>query len=138
LLKLWDDLTADESGQTIDEPLCLKVVLFSRAILDVTSDQTSNLLQACDLGVSKIQMWCIVYHTNSASSIFVHIMNRDRCEELDLLIVMMIVLREITDDTSGAVGNNVGSIDHTSLSQAQAQHLCLPLTLVSTNPALSL
>jgi hypothetical protein len=64
-------------------------------------------------------------------------MNRDRCEELDLLIVMMIVLREITYDTSGAVGNNIGSIDDTSLSQAQAQHLCLPLTLVDTNPALS-
>jgi hypothetical protein len=137
LLKLWDDLTADESGQTIDEPLCLKVVLFSRAILDVTGNQISNLLHARDLGVSKIQMWRIVYHTNSASSIFVHIMNRDRCEELDLLIVMMIVLREITDDTSGAVGNNIGSIDDTSLSQAQAQHLCLPLTLVDTNPALS-
>lgn len=138
LLKVRDDLTADESGQTIDKPLCLKMVLFGRALLDATSNQISNLLHACDLAVSKIPMWRLVYYTNSASSIFVHIMNRDRCEELDLLVVIMIVLPEITYDTTGAVGNNVGSIDDMSLSQAQAQHLYLPVTLININPALSI
>lgn len=138
LLKVRDDLTADESGQTLDKPLCLKVVLFSRFILDVTSNQISNFLHACDLAVSKTQMWRLIYHTNSAHSIFVYIINRDRCKELDLLVVRRIVLCEITYDTSGAVSNNIGSIDDTTISQAQAQHLCLPVTLVNTNPAPSL
>jgi hypothetical protein len=137
LLKVRDGLTADESGQTIDEPLCLKVMLFSRAILDSTSDQVRNLLHACNLAISKSRMCRLIYNTNSANSIFVHIMDRDRGEEVDHLVVMMIVLREITYDASGAVGNNVGSVDDMSLNQAQAQHLYLALNLpVNAKPLL--
>jgi hypothetical protein len=130
VLKARDDLTADKRGQTIDEPLCLKVVLFGRAILDGTSDQTCNLLHASDLAISKIRMWCFVNDTNSTNRIFVHTMDRDSCEELDQGVVRMTVLREITYDASGAVGNDAGSIHAMSLNQAQAQHLYMLVNLI--------
>lgn len=75
-------------------------------------------------------MWRFVDDTNSANSIFVHTKDRDSCEELDQVVVRMIVLREITYDASGAVGNDPGSIDDMSLSQEQAQHLYLLVNLI--------